>query len=57
MSICKASKGIAMKCFGELVIRVEKDPDPNTQDELTKKFNCANCGYYDYCKELADTLE
>ncbi len=52
----KLGKARAMKCFGELIERVELDPDPDTQDQLMEEFNCENCDSYMYCKELADTL-
>ena len=53
----KLEKGRAMKCFGKLVELVELDPDPNTQDELLKEYNCANCNSKTYCDQLADTLQ
>ena len=52
----KLEKTRAMKCFGRLVERVELDPDPKAQDELTKEFNCKNCDTYKYCQTLANTL-
>jgi len=47
----------AMQCFGGLVENVELDPDPNTQSKLVEEYNCVNCGAYQYCRRLAETLE
>ncbi len=52
----KLEKGKAMQCFGKLVVNVELDPDPQTQDKLMEEFNCKNCGSYQYCQQLSDTL-
>jgi hypothetical protein len=53
----KLDKGRAMKCFGDLVERIELDPDPHAQDELQKEYNCANCDSKPFCDALADTLK
>lgn len=49
-------KGKAMRCFGDMVVRIENDPDPGTQEKLTVEFNCRNCAYYSYCRKLTNTL-
>jgi hypothetical protein len=55
--ITKVEKGHAMRCFGDLVEQVSRDPDPKAQDKLQKEYNCANCDSKSYCDRLADTLE
>jgi len=46
----------AMQCFGRIVRNIILDPDPETQADLTKEYDCKNCDSYSYCCELADTL-
>ena len=50
-------KARAMKCYSNLVERVELDPDPDTQEKLADKLNCKNCNSYWYCHRLANTLK
>lgn len=50
-------KARAMQCFGKLVEYVEQDPDPKPQGNPQDGYNCKNCGTYEYCRQLADTLK
>ncbi len=56
MELTKLEKGKAMKCLGDMIVRVENDPDPNTQDKLITEFNCKNCNWFKYCVKLSETF-
>ena len=53
----KLEKARVMICLGKMVENVELDPDPKTQDKLTKEYNCKNCDSHNYCCKLAATLK
>ena len=51
------TKANSMHCFSTTVLWVVKDADPKAKDKAIKDNNCVNCESYQYCKQLAKTLE